>query len=148
MSEVCNSCGSPKVERPCAHCSMLVCKSCRVNHESICVEMQKKIRRGEGPTIRNIASKPVTTPVAPLPDMGAYRAELQAVEDACKSPDKGKPTHSHDESCFVEPVVYTEDAQRDSEIQFASEVYDDRDDSPYNPESEYEDFEYEHGGEA
>jgi len=152
MNEVCQSCGSPKDVLSCAHCALPMCGNCQSNHEYICKENQKRIRRGEGPTIRRpVVTLPVSKPVALTPDLSdlrTYRDELQALEDTCQSLEKFSPTHSHDDSCFVEPVVYVEDAQRESEVQFASEAYDDRDDSPYNPEGEYEEFEQEHGGEA
>jgi hypothetical protein len=54
MNQQCQSCGSFETVTPCAYCPTLICMSCARNHSSLCEELQKSKRRGEGPTIANV----------------------------------------------------------------------------------------------
>ena len=53
MESQCQSCGS-FTNRQCSFCSSLICLTCKANHEPFCEEIQKRKRRGEGPTIANV----------------------------------------------------------------------------------------------
>ena len=53
MESQCQSCGS-FTDRQCSFCSSLICLKCKANHEPFCEEIQKRKRRGEGPTIANV----------------------------------------------------------------------------------------------
>ena len=53
MESQCQSCGS-FTDRQCSFCSSLICLTCKANHEPFCEEIQKRKRRGEGPTIANV----------------------------------------------------------------------------------------------
>ena len=68
MHDICNSCGSPKDVRPCSHCPTLICDRCRLNHDSVCEQMQKRKSRGEGPTVIRHTERPPST--AMLIEMG------------------------------------------------------------------------------
>ena len=49
----CNGCGAFDDLRACEFCThAFLCPRCRLGHERICEENQKRIKRGEGPTVR------------------------------------------------------------------------------------------------
>jgi hypothetical protein len=49
----CNSCGAFEADK-CSYCPTLICSRCKPRHEAICEYNQKRIKRGEGPTIANM----------------------------------------------------------------------------------------------
>jgi len=53
MESQCQSCGA-FTDRQCLFCPSLICLKCKANHEPFCEEIQKRKRRGEGPTIANV----------------------------------------------------------------------------------------------
>lgn len=53
MAGTCNTCGAFEGIETCSYCSTLVCKSCKLQHEPYCKQIQKMKARGEGPTIAN-----------------------------------------------------------------------------------------------
>lgn len=52
MAGTCNSCGAYEDAEMCSYCPTLVCNRCRRGHELVCEDIQKRKKRGEGPTIR------------------------------------------------------------------------------------------------
>jgi hypothetical protein len=78
----CNSCGAFEGEK-CFHCPTLVCARCRKHHESICEENQKRIARGEGPTVRNFGRRVIQIPSAAPVEL--VDAGLAGVADLLKS---------------------------------------------------------------
>jgi hypothetical protein len=77
----CNGCGAFDDLRACEFCvkaPSLFCLRCKAPHERICEENQKRIKRGEGPTVRMTPRQQMPPiPAAPNPvDQG-----LQGVAD-------------------------------------------------------------------
>jgi recombinational DNA repair protein (RecF pathway) len=78
MINQCQSCGSFDDLQLCDHCKIaLVCLRCKGHHVMTCEENQKKKARGQGPTVRQIFTKP-----APIPDN--VDQGIQAVNDLLK----------------------------------------------------------------
>lgn len=92
--EQCNTCGGHENEIrfivPCKHCATKICNGCRVNHETVCEQMTKQKRAGQGPTVIEHHDIPAVPDIsASLPeaikvdsqlDPDAVNAELAAVE--------------------------------------------------------------------
>lgn len=53
MNEQCNLCGGHKDLIKCSFCPTTICEICKRNHEPYCEEIQKRKKRGEGPTVAN-----------------------------------------------------------------------------------------------
>lgn len=69
MNAVCGSCGYPNGTRVCSFCPLHVCDRCRAYHESACVQIQARKRRGEGPTVRHVIPQAAIDPApAPAPE--------------------------------------------------------------------------------
>ena len=55
MSAQCNNCGSFEYVRLCPHCTQAaICTRCEGNHAPFCEELQKRKKRGQGPTVGNV----------------------------------------------------------------------------------------------
>lgn len=65
LAAQCNSCGAFECE-PCPYCPTAICRRCKAHHESICEENQKRIRRGEGPTVRRVVMISTAAPIEPV----------------------------------------------------------------------------------
>ena len=77
MGEQCIGCGSYHDLRQCIHCHGLLCPRCRMPHERVCEEVQKKKSRGLGPTVRqNLIQIPTAAPIDPVDQGLAGIAEL------------------------------------------------------------------------
>jgi len=58
MNDQCNTCGAHQDIEQCAHCPTMICKRCKLNHGPLCEELQKRKKRGEGPTVANVPMPP------------------------------------------------------------------------------------------
>lgn len=54
MNDQCNGCGSFDEISKCSFCPTLLCGRCSRRHSMLCEELQKRKKRGEGPTIANV----------------------------------------------------------------------------------------------
>lgn len=65
MNEQCNTCGSLEDIQKCQHCPTVICLRCQMRHEEFCEQLQKMKQRGQGPTVRQVLSKPEPSLVLP-----------------------------------------------------------------------------------
>ena len=72
-SDQCNICGSYEELLPCAHCTTVLCQNCQRNHSPLCEDIQKRKKRGEGPTVGNTPTPPHRAGHQPPPTTGPDR---------------------------------------------------------------------------
>ncbi len=89
MDKQCQSCGSFETITPCEYCPTLICSLCARSHCPLCAALQKRKKRGEGPTIANVPMPPhrsgqeIPEPVPPdRPKMLPMTAKRKAAVDA------------------------------------------------------------------
>jgi hypothetical protein len=76
----CQGCGSSDGGGECEFCSIWLCGRCLLNHAAYCGEIQKRKKRGEGPTVRQVPRQipaPAEAPVNPLDTAIAAVKDLQ-----------------------------------------------------------------------